>query len=165
LPPVASSSAADQFNTWMQGQQATSMQQHHHHQQQCWASPPASCNPSGMHVTALGEGALAQAEGEAYSLQLCTMLGRAQCLAARPDHCRCRRTHHMSAGIPINLTGLGSLNEPGPDAGSSSSGGGGGETSGAGGAPGPAAPPLLCIKRTWQPNVRKRKKTHGFLKR
>lgn len=25
--------------------------------------------------------------------------------------------------------------------------------------------PLLCIKRTWQPNVHKRKKTHGFLKR
>jgi hypothetical protein len=30
---------------------------------------------------------------------------------------------------------------------------------------GPAADPLLCIKRTWQPNVHRRKTRHGFLKR
>jgi large subunit ribosomal protein L34 len=33
-----------------------------------------------------------------------------------------------------------------------------------GAAPAPA-PALWCIKRTWQPNVRKRKVTHGFLRR
>jgi len=60
----------------------------------------------------------------------------------------------LPAASPVNISS--SINTPGTTTNGSDDGSA---------APGPAAEPLLCIKRTWQPNLRKRKVTHGFMKR
>jgi hypothetical protein len=88
-------------------------------------------------------------------------MGGTACGVAAVCHRRRRATpcrHPLHApgppGFPIALPGAANREaDPGDGSGDASGGGAG------------APSPLLCIKRTWQPNVRKRKKTHGFLVR